>query len=308
MSSQPEYNLDAASSDHSSHNSHSPSEIVRRLSLVPGGLGLSHGQGGPVDEDGNYLYSQIYPHYQRRPSPELNPPSQPEDSETLDPQSAKSPVAHCSLAVEGSTEGVRNAVESSANTTMRLENPHVIDGDKTSEVHRPGGLSSLKCSRIPSNTDGSHDSAADNELQHRQFACDITNSQARPSTKKRRILADDCDAAEPPVGNNTVDSDMANLGREIVGVLQAQTAVLTSMWGDHAASQVEEDQGSNAECTPPLGMRETIMTWTSLMGGQRIPSGHGSHGGPGFQPVIVDLRVLSLIDNLDDRALMIKGF
>jgi hypothetical protein len=34
---------------------------------------------------------------------------------------------------------------------------------------------------------------------------------------------------EPPVGNNTVDSDMANLGREIVGVLQAQTAVLTSV-------------------------------------------------------------------------------
>jgi hypothetical protein len=35
--------------------------------------------------------------------------------------------------------------------------------------------------------------------------------------------------AEPPVGNNTVDLDMANFGREIVGVLQAQTAVLASV-------------------------------------------------------------------------------
>ncbi|KAG2095751.1 hypothetical protein BD769DRAFT_1394840 [Suillus cothurnatus] len=222
MSSQPECDLDAASPDHSSHASDfndSASEIVRRLCLVPCGLGLSHGQGAPVNEDGNYLYSQIYPEYRRRPSPELNPPSQPEDSETLDLQSAKSPVTH-SLVVEGSTEGAWNAVESSANTAMKLENPHVIDGDKTSEVRRPG---------------------------------------ARPSTKKQWILADNCDMAEPPVGNNTVDLDMANFGREIVGVLQAQTAVLASTWGDHAASQVEEDQGSNTECTPPLGMRETIM-------------------------------------------------
>jgi len=71
MSSQPECDLDAASPDHSSHASDfndSASEIVRRLCLVPCGLGLSHRQGAPIDEDGNYLYSQIYPEYQRRPS------------------------------------------------------------------------------------------------------------------------------------------------------------------------------------------------------------------------------------------------
>jgi hypothetical protein len=84
--------------------------------------GLSHRQGGPVDKDGNYLCSQIYPHYQRRPSQELDPPSQPKDSETLNPQSAKSPVAHLLLAAtaKGSREEAQNAVESSADS-MRLE-------------------------------------------------------------------------------------------------------------------------------------------------------------------------------------------
>ncbi|KAG2035882.1 Metallo-dependent phosphatase-like protein [Suillus americanus] len=60
--------------------------------------------------------------------------------------------------------------------------------------------------------------------------------------------------------------------------------------------QVEEDQdSSNAECTPPLGMKETIMVNAANQplgrqairpgpGGQRIPC-----GGPGFQPIIVDL-------------------
>ncbi|KAG2749676.1 hypothetical protein P692DRAFT_20874030 [Suillus brevipes Sb2] len=260
---QPEYDSDAASSDHSSRTSSfndSASEIIRRLCLAPkltcfaeedfyrsidptstvtmsrtdgfGGLGLGHGQGGPVDEDGNYLYSQIYPHYQRRPSQELDPPSQPKDSETLNSQSAKSPVARSPLLVvmvEGSTEEAQNAIKPSTDSSMRLESLHIVDSGKKSEVRKPGGLSRLKRSRILSNTDGSHDSgAADNELHHRQFACDTTDSQARPSSKKQRISADDHDKpAEPPVGNNAVD--MANLGREIVGVLQAQTAVLASV-------------------------------------------------------------------------------
>jgi hypothetical protein len=83
--------------------------------------------------------------------------------ETLDQQSAKSPVAH-SLAVEGSTEGVREAIESSAD--MGLENPHIVSGDEKSDMGRLGGLSSLKRSRIPSEsiTDDSHDSAADSEV------------------------------------------------------------------------------------------------------------------------------------------------
>ncbi|KAG2117678.1 hypothetical protein BD769DRAFT_1390795 [Suillus cothurnatus] len=233
MPHQPEYDPDAASSDHSSCTSDfndSASEILALVQrLGPGGLGWSYGQGGPIDHDGNYICSQIYPHYQRRPSPELDPPSQPEDSETLDQQSAKSPVAH-SLAVKGSTEGVREAIESSAD--MGLENPHIVSGDEKSDMGRLRGLSSLKRSQIPSEliTDDSHDSVADSKLQHRQFACKITNSQARPSTKKRWILVDDCDkAGDPPVGNNVVDSDMVTLGREIVGVLQAQTAVLASV-------------------------------------------------------------------------------
>ncbi|KAG1758458.1 hypothetical protein EDD22DRAFT_951068 [Suillus occidentalis] len=232
---QPEYDTDAASSDHSSRTSDfndSASEIIRRLCLVPGGLGLSHGQGGPVDEDGNYLYSQIYPHYQRRPSQEFDPPSQPKDSETLDPQSARSPVAHSSLATvdsEGSTEETQNAIEPSTGST-RLETPHIVDSDKKSEVRKPGGLSRLKRSRNLSNSDGSHDPGADSELHQRQFAYDTTDFQARPSTKKQRISEDDRDKpAEPPVGNNLNTVDMANLGREIVGVLQAQTAVLASI-------------------------------------------------------------------------------
>ncbi|KAG2138178.1 hypothetical protein BD769DRAFT_1663745 [Suillus cothurnatus] len=233
MPHQPEYDPNAASSDHSSHTSDfndSASEILALVQhLGPGGLGWSHGQGGPVDHDGNYICSQIYPHYQQRPSPELDPPSQPEDSETLDQQSAKSPVTH-SLAVEGSTEGVQEAIESSAD--MGRENPHIVSGDEKFDMGRLRGLSSLKHCQILSEsiTDDSHDSATDSELQHRQFACEITNSKARLSSKKQQILADDCDkVADPPVGNNAVDSDMVTLGREIVGVLQAQTAVLTSV-------------------------------------------------------------------------------
>ncbi|KIK46067.1 hypothetical protein CY34DRAFT_105240 [Suillus luteus UH-Slu-Lm8-n1] len=232
---QPEYDTDAASSDHSSRTSDfndSASEIIRRLCPVPGGLGLSHGQGGPVDEDGNYLYSQIYPHYQRRPSQEFDPPSQSKDSETLDPQSARSPVARSSLATvdsEGSTEETQNVIEPSTDS-MRLETPHIVDSDKKSEVRKPGGLSRLKRSRNLSNTDGSHDPGADSELHQRQSACDTTDSQAKPSTKKQRISEDDRDKpAEPPVGSNLNTVDMANLGREIVGVLQAQTAVLASV-------------------------------------------------------------------------------
>ncbi|KAG1821884.1 Metallo-dependent phosphatase-like protein [Suillus subaureus] len=61
-------------------------------------------------------------------------------------------------------------------------------------------------------------------------------------------------------------------------------------------TQVEEDQdSSNAESTPPLGTRDTIMVNAANQplgrqaikpgpGGQRIPC-----GGPGFQPIIVDL-------------------
>lgn len=166
---QPEYDTDAASSDHSSCTSDfndSASEIIRRLCPVPGGLGLSHGQGGPINKDGNYLYSQIYPHYQRRPSQEFDPLSQSKDSETLDPQSARSPVACSSLATvdsEGSTEETQNVIEPSTGS-MRLETLHIVDSDKKSEVRKPGGLSRLKQSQNLSNTDGSHDPGADSEV------------------------------------------------------------------------------------------------------------------------------------------------
>ncbi|KAG1746783.1 hypothetical protein EDD22DRAFT_851150 [Suillus occidentalis] len=242
---QPEYDTDAASSDHSSRTSDfndSTSEIIRRLCLVPGGLGLSHGQGGPVDEDGNYLYSQIYPHYQRRPSQEFDPPSHQSHTRRLPRFDS-----------EGSTEETQNAIEPSTGST-RLETPHIVDSDKKSEVRKPGGLSRLKRSRNLSNSDGSHDPGADSELHQRQFAYDTTDFQARPSTKKQRISEDDRDKpAEPPVGNNLNTVDMANLGREIVGVLQAQTAVLAihtcddqSMY-DHTTSGNEASQAGEED-------------------------------------------------------------
>ncbi|KAG2046122.1 hypothetical protein BDR06DRAFT_1014996 [Suillus hirtellus] len=237
------YDPDATSSDNSSrasgYNDSAPVILGRKaqyLGTVPGGQG-GYGQGAPVDEDRNHFYSQIYPEYQQRPSPGLDPQAQ--DSlalETLDPESVESPPAVTqSCGVGGDKGEMLNALESSASTSMRLgKGLPVVEGDDSEKSEHQDANAvnanppSLKHRILSDNS--SHDSTSTSdsepELQHHRFASDITNSQAaKPPTPKKRQISVHNEAAEPPVGSNNA-VDKASLGKEIVGVLQAQTAVL----------------------------------------------------------------------------------